>query len=56
MFYSLSEIGSLSEAAGELMENDRLREKIRDNAYQTFCTGHTWRERAEEILSWEAEN
>lgn len=56
MFYSLAKIDSLSEAAGELMENEKLRSEIRDNAYQTFCTGHTWRARAKEILSWEAED
>ena len=56
MFYSLAKIDSLSEAAGELMENEKLRSEIRDNAYQTFCAGHTWRARAKEILSWEAED
>ena len=56
MFYSLAKIGSLSEAAGELMENEKLRSEIRENAYQTFCAGHTWRARAKEILSWEAED
>ena len=35
---------------------EKLRSEIRDNAYQTFCTGHTWRARAKEILSWEAED
>ena len=56
MFYSLAKIDSLSEAAGELMENEKLRSEIRENAYQTFCAGHTWRARAKEILSWEAED
>ena len=56
MFYSLAKIDSLSEASGELMENEKLRSEIRDNAYQTFCAGHTWRARAKEILSWEAED
>lgn len=56
MFYSLTRIDSLSEAAGELMENEELRIKIRENAYRTFCTGHTWKARAEEILSWEAKD
>ena len=56
MFYSLAKIDSLSETAGELMENEKLRSEIRDNAYQTFCAGHTWRARAKEILSWEAED
>lgn len=56
MFYSLAKIDSLSEAAGELMENEKLRSEIRNNAYQTFCAGHTWRARAKEILSWEAED
>ena len=53
---SLAKIDSLSETAGELMENEKLRSEIRDNAYQTFCAGHTWRARAKEILSWEAED
>lgn len=56
MFYSLAKIDSLSEVAGELMENEKLRSEIRENAYQTFCAGHTWRARAKEILSWEAED
>ena len=56
MFYSLAKIDSLSEAAGKLMENEKLRSEIRENAYQTFCAGHTWRARAKEILSWEAED
>ncbi len=56
MFYSLTRIDSLSEAAGELMENEELRIKIRENAYRTFCTGHTWKARAEEILSWGAKD
>lgn len=56
MFYSLTRIDSLSEAAGELMENEELRIKIRENAYRTFCTWHTWKARAEEILSWEAKD
>ena len=28
------------------MENEKLRSEIRENAYQTFCAGHTWRARA----------
>lgn len=50
--YSLKNMESLSELAGELMENSSLRENIAEQGYQEFATNHTWSERAKTILSW----
>ena len=47
---------SEGEAKATVQKNEKLRAEIRENAYQTFCAGHTWRARAKEILSWEAED
>lgn len=50
--YSLKNMESLSELAGELMENSSLRENIAEQGYQEFAANHTWSERAKTILSW----
>lgn len=50
--YSLKNMESLSELAGELMENSSLRENIAEQGYQEFTANHTWSERAKTILSW----
>lgn len=50
--YSLKNMESLSELAGELMENSSLREHIAEQGYQEFAANHTWSERAKTILSW----
>lgn len=50
--YSLKNMESLSSLAGELMENSSLRQHIAEQGYQEFAANHTWRKRAETILSW----
>lgn len=50
--YSLKNMESLSNLAGELMENSALREHIAEQGYQEFSANHTWMERAKTILSW----
>ncbi|MDD6305568.1 MAG: glycosyltransferase, partial [Clostridiales bacterium] len=50
--YSLKKIESLSDLAGELMENGTLRENIAKQGYQEFVLNHTWLQRAKTILSW----
>lgn len=50
--YSLKELESLSDLAGELMENGTLRENIAKQGYQEFVLNHTWLQRAKTILSW----
>lgn len=49
-FYSLSDRRTLTECAGDLLENSGLRERIQETAYQEFKTEHTWRQRAKAIL------
>lgn len=57
MFYSLAKIGSLSEAAGELMENEKLRSEIQGKCISDpFVPDIPGGQRAKEILSWEAED
>lgn len=51
-FYSLHKIETLADFAEELLEDRRLREHIAEQAYLEFSSKHTWRHRAEQILSW----
>lgn len=51
-FYSLANLSSLSEKAGELLENTQLREQIASQAREEFLLHHTWEKRAREILSF----
>lgn len=48
--YTLSEIHTLSERAGELLESCSAREEIAACAYEEFERNHTWKCRAEQIL------
>lgn len=54
--YSLKKIATLSEMAGELMENQVLREQIQKQGYEEFCEKYTWQTRAAQILSWSAKS
>lgn len=54
MFYSLKDLTTLADAAEELLTDSALLELIQEHAYETFRANHTWRSRAEEILSWQA--
>ena len=51
--YSLNKLETLSTLAGELMESKELREEIQKNAFAEFVLRHTWRARAERLLSYE---
>lgn len=50
--YSLSDLHTLSDQAGELIENHSLREKIQEQGFREFKQNHTWENRARQILSW----
>lgn len=50
-FYSLENIGTLSERAGELVEDTLLRERIQEAAYLEFERKHTWKCRAKALLA-----
>lgn len=49
--YSLSDMQTLSERAGDLLWNRELRQQIQEAAYRKFAAAHTWRHRAEAILA-----
>lgn len=49
-FYSLTDIRTLSERAGELLENRALRERIQENACLEFENRHTWKHRVQALL------
>jgi spore maturation protein CgeB len=51
-FYSLSNLATLSEQAGRLMEDTAYRERMKEAAYQTFTKNHTWENRARQLLEW----
>lgn len=51
-FYSLKRMESLAEQAERLLTEPKLREEIAENAYRAFEAHHTWKCRAEQILTW----
>ncbi len=51
-FYSLSEKGTVADAAAELIRRPGMREEAAERAYEVFQKRHTWKCRAEEILRW----
>lgn len=53
--YSLASLHTLSDLAGELMENRFLREKIQNQGLEEFRRKHTWEHRARQILDWAEE-
>lgn len=50
-FYSLKKPETLSEQAGRLMEDGAYRERMQEEAYQEFRKHHTWKNRAETLLT-----
>lgn len=54
--YSLSDLSTLTELAGRLLEDPGFRETIQENAYQEYKRKHTWRNRAEVILGYTDED
>ena len=49
--YSLKNLSTLTECAGELLENDRLLDTVKEHAYRQFKDKYTWRKKAEQLLA-----